>query len=209
MAKKQEDEKGFYNKGKSTNLAEVTVTAKRPARAQMAMPKASVSSSIKTLPTLKAPAAAGPKKLGRLATAASDATSMVRGAANMAFGKNQSKTTGGKILERGARLGAAALGVGGVGAAQSVGNYGSKIAKATNKATGYIKKGTKAAASGALKTAGAVIGAGAVAAPVIAGQIGYKNRSAESTRRGIMNPGKGNANIGINFDKPFQKKKNK
>lgn len=206
MAKKQEDGKGFYNKGKSTTLSEVTVTAKRPARSQMAMPKASVSSALTSLPTLKAPAAAGPKKLGRFATAASDATSMVRGAANMAFGKNQSKTTGGKIVERVARVGAAALGVGGTGAANAVGSYGSKIAKATNKATGYVKKGTKAAAGAGLKGAGAVLGAAGVVAPVIAGQIGYKNRSAESTRTGIMNPGKGKANLGnINFDKPFEK----
>lgn len=184
-------------KSTSDTLAEVKVIGKSL--------RQKVGSDIKKLPIVQSVKAESPKKLGRLATAASDATSSIRGAANMAFGRNQSKTTGGKVIERVARVGAAAAGIGAAGVPGSVSNYGSKIANATNKATGYVKKGTKAAASGALKTAGAVIGAGAVAAPVIAGQIGYKNRSAESTRTGIMNPGKGKANLGINFDKPFEK----
>jgi hypothetical protein len=147
------------------------------------------------------------KKIGRLRTAVSDATSSVRGAANLAFGKNQSQTTGGKILERGARLATAGLGMTAAGVPGSAANYGTKIAKATNKATGYIKKGTKAAASGALKSAGLVAGAAGVAIPVIKGQMNFKNRTEESKKRGIMNPGKGKANLGkINFDKPFQKK---
>lgn len=166
-------------KSTSDTLAEVKVIGKSL--------RQKVGSDIKNLPTLKAPASAGSKKLGRLATAASDATSSIRGAANMAFGKNQSKTTGGKILERGARLGAAALGVG--------------VAKKAAVA-GATKAITSAAKAGSVNPIGhAIVTAGTVAA----GQAAYKNRSAESTRRGLLNPGKGKANIGINFDKPFQK----
>jgi hypothetical protein len=192
MAKKQEDGKGFYNKGKSTNLAEVTVTAKRPARKPMQGPKmvsdsASIMSRIKSpISNTKAPE---PKKLGRLATAASDATSSMRGAANMAFGKNKSKTTGGKVLERGARLAATGLGFAGASGAAGA----SKAAIST------------AAKAGSLNPIGHAIVTGAT---VAAGQAMYKNRSAESTRKGLFNPGKGATYFeGTNFDKPFEKTK--
>lgn len=193
MAKKQEDGKGFYNKGKSTTLAEVTVTAKRPAKNPMQGPKM-VSDSASIMSRIKAPVsktkAPEPKKLGRLATAASDATSSVRGAANMAFGKNKSKTTGGKILERGARLAATAL-------VYPAGQAG--VAGGANKAI------TTAAKSGSINPIGhALVTAGTVAA----GQAMYKKRSAESTRKGLLNPGKGATYFeGTNFDKPFEKTK--
>jgi hypothetical protein len=188
--------------GKAPQLEEVLVKGEKYRK-----PKDTTSTSKFPLPKLKAPAVAPPKTMGRLRTAVSDATSSVRGAANLAFGKNQSQTTGGKILERGARLATAGLGMTAAGVPGSAANYGTKIANATNKATGYIKKGTKAAASGALKSAGLVAGAAGVAIPVIKGQMNFKNRTEESKKRGIMNPGKGKANLGkINFDKPFQKK---
>jgi hypothetical protein len=191
-------------------LKEAWVGAKRPAKKPMAMPKAPVSSSISTLPTLKAPAPKPGKKMGRLATAASDATSSLRGAANLAFGKNKSQTTGGKILERVARVGAVATGMGAAGIPGSVANYGTKIASATNKATGYIRKGAVAASKKALKESLGMGGLAGVAIPVIKGQMNFKNRTEESKKRGIFNPGKGKANLGnINFDKPFQKKKKK
>jgi hypothetical protein len=154
-----------------------------------------VGNDIKNLPTLKAPAAAPGKKLGRVATALSDATSDVRGAANLAFGKNKSQTTGGKILERAARVGAVGLGVG----------TAKKAMVAGKMLGGAVKKGiTTAAKAGTVNPIGkAIVTAGTVAA----GQAMYKDRSAESTRRGLLNPGKGNANLGINFDKPFQKTK--
>jgi hypothetical protein len=166
-------------KSTSDTLAEVKVIGKSL--------RQKVGNDIKKLPTLQSVKADGPKKLGRLATAASDATSSIRGAANMAFGKNQSKTTGGKILERSARLGAAGLGVG--------------VAKKAAVA-GATKAITTAAKAGSVNPIGHAIATGAT---VAAGQAMYKNRSAESTRRGLFNPGKGNANIGINFDKPFSK----
>jgi hypothetical protein len=171
-------------------LPEVTVTAKAPEKKPMVMPKASVDSS--AVSKVKAPVsnskAPEPKKLGRLATAASDATSGVRGAANMAFGKNQSKTTGGKIAERVARVGAAGLGVG--------------VAKQAAVA-GATKAITTAAKAGRVSPIGTAI---ATAGTVAAGQAAYKNRSAESTRQGLLNPGKGKTNLPVNFDKPFQRK---
>lgn len=169
-------------KSTSDTLAEVKVIGKSL--------RQKVGSDIKNLPTLKAPASAGSKKLGRLATAASDATSSIRGAANMAFGKNKSKTTGGKILERGARLAATAL-------VYPAGQAG--VAGGANKAiTTAAKKGSINPIGHALVTAGTVA----------AGQAMYKKRSAESTRRGLLNPGKGATYFeGTNFDKPFEKTK--
>jgi hypothetical protein len=188
-APKKSNPNAMVGKGAYNMLEEVQVKAKATPKASAPMPKASVSSALTSLPTLKAPTPAGPKKLGRLATAASDATSAIRGAANLAFGKNQSKTTGGKILERGARLGAAALGIG--------------IAKKAAVA-GATKAISTASKAGSVNPIGqAILTAGTVAA----GQAAYKKRSAESTRTGLLNPGKGKANIGINFDKPFQKAK--
>jgi hypothetical protein len=189
----------YFNKGKSTMLENVTV--KSPKKEVDTRSKAPVSSlaskAIKQYP-INAPvpkvsqlaspsASAGPKKLGRLATAASDATSSMRGAANMAFGKNKSKTTGGKILERGARLAATGLGLAGA----------SGVAGASKAAISTASK------AGSLNPIGHAITTGAT---VAAGQAMYKNRSAESTRKGLLNPGKGATYFeGTNFDKPFSK----
>ena len=104
---------------KNTMLENVTVmspkkekdTRTQTAMTRMAprpMPKVAADSSRVALPTLKAPAVAPPKTMGRGRTALNDATSFYRGAANVGFGKNKSQTTGGKILERGARLAYAA-----------------------------------------------------------------------------------------------------
>jgi hypothetical protein len=176
------------------------IAPKAPKQIPINMPLPNVS-------RVAAPDSTKTKKMGRLRTALNDATSSVRGAANLAFGKNVSKTTGGKILERVARVGAVATGMGAAGIPGSAANYGTKIANATNKATGYIKKGTEAAAKGALKKSLGMAGLAGVAIPVIKGQMDFKNRTEESKKRGIYNPGKGKANLGkINFDKPFQKK---
>lgn len=197
----------MVGKGALNELPNVTVTAKRPSKTPMVMPKAKVDSS--GISKVKAPVsntkAPEGKKMGRAMTALSDASSLYRGAANLAFGKNQSKTTGGKILERVARVGAAATGIG-TQPAGAAASYASKIAANTNKATGYIKKGTQAAAGSAARSTAAAIGAGTALLPAIAGQIGFNKRSEESKKRGLLNPGKGNANISINFDKVFQKK---
>lgn len=182
-------------------LQEAWVGAKRPARKPSVMPKASVSSAIKTLPTLKAPEG---KKMGRLRTAANDATSSVRGAFNTAFGKNQSKTTGGKILERGARLGATALGITATGAT-SAGPMLKRLATGTQKRGSFIVPVGKKAVKSGLKSLSKYLGATAVLAPTAIGQMEFKNRTEDSKRRGILNPGKNNS-LGINFDKPFQKK---
>jgi hypothetical protein len=183
-------------------LQEVIVREKRLPKKPMAMPKSSVSSAIKTLPTVKAPEG---KKMGRGRAALNDATSFYRGAANVGFGKNKSQTTGGKILERGARLAYAA----GVPVVSRVPgaftDYAKTMAKATNKTTGYVRKGAEVASKGALKRALGMSALGTVVAPAVMGQIGFKNRSEESKKRGILNPGKNN-DLGINFDRPFKKK---
>lgn len=166
-------------KSTSDTLAEVKVIGKSL--------RQKVGSDIKKLPTIQSVKADGPKKLGRLATAASDATSSIRGAANMAFGKNKSKTTGGKILERGARLAATGLGLAGA----------SGVSGASKAAISTASK------AGSLNPIGHAITTGAT---VAAGQAMYKNRSAESTRKGLLNPGKGKTYFeGTNFDKPFSK----
>lgn len=186
-------------------LEEVIVREKRLPKKPMVMPKAPVSSSIKNLPTVKAPEG---KKMGRLRTALNDATSMVRGGANIAFGKNKSQTTGGKILERGARLIAGASGLYASGAPQTAATYANRMQKATNKVTGYVKKGAEAASKSGLKAGLGMSALSTVVAPALIGQIGFKNRSEESKKRGIMNPGKNNS-LPVNFDRPFQKKKKK
>lgn len=202
--------------GSSNNpvmLPNVTVTAKRPARADLKLNTTSAIDAIKSLPKIqnqsikKDSSATGGKKMGRAMTALSDASSLVRGAANRAFGKNKSKTTGGKILERIARVGAAATGVGMLPAGAGL-SYARSIAKGTNKLTGYMIKNTIPAAQSAARSAAAAIGAGATILPAIMGQINFNERSEEDKKRGIYNPGRGNANFDkINFDKPFEKTK--
>ena len=128
-------------------------------------------------------------KNSRFRTALNDAGSATRGGLNLAFGKNQSQTTGGKVLERTARIGAAAMGAGVVKKAA--------VAGATKAITSASKAGSVNPLGIALTTAGTVA----------AGQAMYKNRSAESTKKGLLNPGKGKANLSINFDAPFQKTK--
>jgi hypothetical protein len=188
-APKKSNPNAMVGKGAYNMLEEVQVKGKATPRASASMPKASVSSALTSLPTLKAPTPAPSKKMGRLATAASDATSSIRGAANMAFGKNVSKTTGGKILERGARLGAAGLGLG--------------IAKKAAVA-GATKAITSASKAGRISPIGqGIMTAGTIAA----GQIGFNKRSEQSKKQGLLNPGKGKANLPINFDAPFKKAK--
>jgi hypothetical protein len=184
-------------------LEEVIVREKRPARKPSVTPKAPISSKMTTLPTVKAPEG---KKMGRGRTALNDATSMVRGGVNVALGKNKSQTTGGKILERGARLIAGASGLYSTGAPNAVSTYANQMQKGTNKVTGYVQKGRKAAARGGLKAGLGMAALGTVVAPALIGQIGFKNRSEESKKRGIFNPGKNNS-LPVNFDRPFQKKK--
>jgi hypothetical protein len=179
--------------------ANMTRMAPRP------MQKVAADSSRVALPKLKAPAVAPPKTMGRGRTALNDATSFYRGAYNTAFGKNQSQTTGGKILERGARLGATALGLTATGSPNAVSTYANQMQKGTNKVTGYVQKGRKAAARGGLKAGLNMAALGTVVAPALIGQMNFKNRTEESKKRGIFNPGKNNS-LGINFDKPFQKK---
>jgi hypothetical protein len=181
-------------------------------RSQKAMPSiaprslqmAKVDSSRVALPKLKAPAVAPPKTMGRLRTAANDATSAYRGAANIAFGKNQSKTTGGKILERATRLASVATGVGIAGGAD-VPRLAKQLATGTRRAGSFIVPAGKAATKAGLKSLGKYAGVGTVLGPVAVGQMEFKNRTEDSKRRGIANPGKNNS-LGINFDKPFQKK---
>jgi len=170
-----------------------------------AMPMATVDSSKRTLPKIQAPDPVPGKKMGRGRTALNDATSYYRGMANIALGKNQSKTTGGKILERGVRLIAGGTGVYAGGVPSTVGTYVNRMQKATNKVTGYVQKGSEAASKGGLKAGLGYSALGTVVAPALIGQMNFKNRSEASKKRGIYNPGKNNS-LGINFDKPFQKK---
>lgn len=164
-------------------------------------PKDTTSASKFPLPKLKAVEG---KKMGRLRTAANDATSSVRAAYNTAFGKNQSQTTGGKILERGARLGATALGITATGAT-AAGPMLKRLATGTQKRGSFIVPVGKKAVKSGLKSLSKYLGATAVLAPTAIGQMEFKNRTEDSKRRGILNPGKNNS-LGINFDKPFQKK---
>jgi hypothetical protein len=182
-------------------------------RSQTAMPRtaprslqmAKVDSSRVALPKLKAPAVAPPKTMGRLRTAANDATSTVRGAYNTAFGKNQSQTTGGKILERGARLGYTALGLTATGATTAPKIIKSAVTGKASLGRNMFTKTAQSAAKSRLGSLSKYVGAAGVLAPVAIGQMEFKNRTEDSKRRGIANPGKNNS-LGINFDKPFQKK---
>jgi hypothetical protein len=185
--------------GKSPQLEEVLVKGKATPKKPISFPKD--SSSFK-LPTLKAPEG---KKMGRLRTAANDATSTVRGAVNTAFGKNQSQTTGGKILERGARLGATALGLTATGATAAPKIIKSAVTGKASLGRNMFTKTAQSAAKSRLGSLSKYVGAAGVLAPVAIGQMEFKNRTEDSKRRGIANPGKNNS-LGINFDKPFQKK---
>lgn len=179
-----------------------------PSMAPRSMPKAKVDSSRVALPKISRMAATDStktKKMGRLRTAANDATSTVRAAYNTAFGKNQSQTTGGKILERGARLGATALGLTAAGVA-SAGPMLKQLSTGTQRAGSFIVPVAKKATKQGLKNLSKYLGVGGVLAPVAIGQMDFKNRSEESKKRGIANPGKNNS-LGINFDKPFEKTK--
>jgi len=183
--------------GKAPQLEEVIVKGEKYRK-----PKDTTSTSKFPLPTLKAPEG---KKMGRLRTALNDATSAYRGAANVAFGKNKSQTTGGKVLERAARLASVATGVGVTGGV-SVPRMVKQLATGTRKAGSFIVPAGKAATKSAMKSLGNFAGAATVLGPVAVGQMEFKNRTEESKRRGIANPGKNN-DLGINFDKPFQKTK--
>lgn len=213
---------GWGNKGKATMLEDVSVMSakkEKDTRSKTAMPSmsprslqmAKVDSSRVALPKISRIAATDStktKKMGRLRTAANDATSSVRGAANLVFGKNKSQTTGGKILERAARLGAAALGFTPTGITEVPGIAKSiatgRASLGRNVYSNVAQRASKQRLGNLAKNAGIA----GVLAPVAIGQMGFKNRSEESKKRGIANPGRGNANFGnFNFDKPFQKKK--
>ncbi len=183
--------------GKTPQLEEVLVKGEKYRK-----PKDTTSTSKFPLPTLKAPEG---KKIGRLRTAANDATSSVRSAYNTAFGKNQSQTTGGKILERGARLGATALGLTASGATTAPKIIKSAVTGKASLGRNMFTKTAQSAAKSRLGSLSKYLGATAVLAPVAVGQMEFKNRTEDSKRRGILNPGKNNS-LGINFDKPFQKK---
>jgi hypothetical protein len=189
-----------------TELDEVIVKDKSPAKKQKVMPKATVDPSVSKVKAPVSPTKAKePKKMGRVKTALSDATSAYRGAANMAFGKNQSKTKGGKVLERAARLASVATGVGVAGGAD-VPRLAKQLATGTRKAGSFIVKAGKEATKAGLKNLGKYAGVATALGPAAVGQMDFKNRSEESKKRGLLNPGKGKANIDIDFDKPFKKK---
>lgn len=219
VSKPKSTSSGYGNNGKSRMLEEVKVystptpkktvpvdtTSKASKKLPMPVAKSTLDSTsrariggLKPVGNTSTPAPA--KGMGRGMTALSDATSIYRGAANLAFGKNRSKTTGGKILERAARLGGAAMGVG-YGPTDIASGYASTIARNTDKATGYIKKGTIPAAKEAALNGAGMLALGTVVAPAILGQLTFNKRSEESKKRGIFNPGKGKFNIPFNFDK--------
>lgn len=108
--------KGPNSMGRSgTMLPEVTVTAKKTPTKPLAVKTDTSRTSLRNLPMPKiakdSTKAAAPKKMGRLGTAISDATSLVRTSLNVgasAFKKDMpemySKTKIGKVLERPLRV---------------------------------------------------------------------------------------------------------